>query len=304
MNLESFNKDDLLKRAHEIGAATCGIAACTPVADKVRRTLLNWLGSKYHASMGYMERNIDLRFNPDRLLPGAKSVISFAFPYFHPDAPGSSDATFARYALGDDYHDILRTRLSHIAKWIEDTLNASTRICVDTAPVLERYWAVQAGIGFRGLNGMIIVPGVGSWVLLAEILTTAILPPDTPDTRSCGACRRCIDACPGQALRHDATVDARRCRSFLTIESRDETLPEGVNLGQRIFGCDICQEVCPWNSNPAHTSIEEFFPRPEILSLSRRDILEMDTERFSFIFRKSAVRRTKLSGLRRNILAQ
>lgn len=253
--------------------------------------------------MDYMTRYPDLRTDPDGLLPGARSVISFAFPYYHPSAPGDSDVIFARYSLGDDYHDVIRARLSAVASWITSVCGGATRICVDTAPILERYWAQQAGVGFCGLNGLLIVPGVGSWVLLGEILTTAALPPDTPLLQSCGECRRCIEACPGKAIRPDRTVDARRCRSFLTIESRDPVLPDNISLGRRIYGCDICQEVCPWNATPAVTTIKEFFPRPEILSLTRRDILDMDQERFSLIFRKSAIKRAKLTGLHRNTLA-
>ncbi len=250
--------------------------------------------------MDYMARYPQLRVDPDGLLPGARSVISFAFPYYHPSAPGTSDVIFARYSLGDDYHDVIRARLTPIAEWIAAECHAATRVCVDTAPLFERYWAQQAGIGFCGLNGLLIVPHVGSWVLLGEILTTAQIPPDSPSLQSCGECRRCIEACPGHAIRPDRTVDARRCRSFLTIESRDPILPDGISLGRRIYGCDICQEVCPHNARPAVTTIKEFLPRPEILSLTRRDILLMDQEHFSLIFRKSAIKRAKLAGLHRN----
>lgn len=251
--------------------------------------------------MSYMERYPGLRMNPDGLLPGSRSVISFAFPYFHPDAPGDSDVVFARYALGDDYHDVVRERLAPIAAWISSISGADTRVCVDTAPLFERYWAVRAGIGFCGLNGNLIVPEAGSWVFLGEILTTAVITPDAPLNQSCGECRRCIEACPGHAIRPDGTIDARRCRSFLTIESRDPELPQDVDLGRRIYGCDICQEVCPCNASPRVTTIEELFPRPSVISLTRDDILNMSQEQFSCIFRRSAVKRAKLAGLRRNV---
>lgn len=301
MNLESFDKKELVSRAELIGAVACGIAPCAPVGKDESERLYEWIDSGCNASMDYMAKYTGLRVDPQGLLPGARSVISFAFPYYPPDTPGDSDAIFARYSLGDDYHDVLRKRLTVIAEWIQNEFNAETRICVDTAPILERYWAVRAGVGFRGLNGLIIVPGAGSWVLLGEILTTAPLPPDRPDTRSCGSCRRCVESCPGHAIRPDATVDARRCRSYLTIECRDPGLPDGINLGRRIYGCDICQEVCPWNAAPATTAIKEFFPRPEILALTRSEIIDMDQERFSLIFRKSAIKRAKLTGLQRNL---
>lgn len=300
MNLESFSKDALLRQAAQAGAVACGVAPCEPVDSKVLDTFRRWIDSGSHASMDYMTRYPDLRANPVGLLPGARSVISFAFPYYHPSAPGRSDVIFARYSLGDDYHDVIRDRLSAVASWITSVSGGQTRICVDTAPILERYWAQRAGIGFCGLNGLLIVPGIGSWVLLGEILTTAVIPPDVPLLQSCGECRRCIEACPGHAIRPDRTIDARRCRSFLTIENRDPVLPDSVSLGRRIYGCDICQEVCPWNAAPAVTAIKEFLPRPEILSLTRRDILGMDQQRFSLIFRKSAIKRAKLTGLRRN----
>lgn len=301
MSSELFSKAELKRRAEAAGAVACGVAACAPVDGEARDRFDRWIGDGCHAGMEYMTRYPALRFDPDGLLPGARSIISFAFPYFHPDAPGDSDAVFARYSLGDDYHDIIRARLADIALWLHETLGAATRVCVDTAPLLERYWAVRSGIGFRGLNGLLIVPGVGSYVLLGEILVTVELPPDSPSTRSCGSCRRCVESCPGHAIRPDGTVDSDRCRSYLTIECRDLELPDDVELGRRIYGCDICQEVCPWNASPAITSIREFFPRPEILALTRRDILDMDQERFSLIFRKSAIKRAKLAGLRRNV---
>lgn len=301
MSSESFSRQQLASRAARAGAVAFGIAACSPVSPLERRRYLDWLGRGDNAAMDYMARNIDLRFDPDGLLPGCRSIISFAFSYYHPDAPGTSDAIFARYALGDDYHDVLRARLNPVAEWIRETCDAETRICVDTAPLLERYWAERAGVGFRGLNGLLIVPGAGSWVLLAQILTTATLPADSPSRRSCGACRRCIEACPGQALRSDATVDARRCRSYLTIESRDPELPAGVKLGRRIYGCDICQEVCPWNQGVTPTLIPEFTPRPAILQLTRADIAAMTQDQFSLIFRRSAIKRAKLTGLHRNL---
>ena len=303
MSSVSLDKNELQRRAYGVGAVACGVARCEPVGASAEEEFVCWLESGCHASMDYMARHTDLRMDPEGLLPGCRSVISFAFSYFYPDSTVESDVVFARYALGDDYHDVIRRRRGEVAQWISETTGAETRVCVDTAPLLERYWAVRAGIGFRGLNGLLIVPEAGSWVLLGEILTSAVIEPDRPNKESCGECRRCQVACPGKSINGDGTIDSRRCRSYLTIESREERLPEGLNLGKRIYGCDICQEVCPWNRKPLVSTISEFAPRNEIVALSRQDIVEMDQERFSAVFRKSAIKRAKLSGLRRNVIS-
>lgn len=204
------------------------------------------------------------------------------------------------YARGDDYHEVVRERLSAMADEISGLWGGDTRVCVDTAPLRERYWAMKAGLGFIGRNNHLIIPGHGSYFFLGEILTTLRFHPDTPLETGCGNCHRCIDACPGGALTPDGAIDTRRCLSYLTIEHRGE-LPEGTRLGNRIYGCDECQRACPHNRQAAATAERRFHPRPAIMSLTRDDIDSMTQEQFSTIFSHSAVKRAKLAGLKRNL---
>ncbi|MDE6371054.1 MAG: tRNA epoxyqueuosine(34) reductase QueG, partial [Duncaniella sp.] len=251
----------------------------------------------------------DVRRYPRLLLnpvPSRAWIISAAFPYFNP-LPPAAPLRWARYALGRDYHEELRERLSPVASWLT-SLNPDTqaRITVDTAPLRERYWAVRAGVGFIGLNGQLIVPGYGSWVLLAEIVTTQPLTPSAPCTLSCRGCMRCVRACPGSALDGSGALDARRCLSYLTIESRADvpTHPSGTDMrglmGRRVYGCDTCQDVCPHNLQVPVSTIPAFAPRPGLLDLTAADILAMDQPAFSALMARSAIKRAKLAGLQRN----
>ncbi len=255
--------------------------------------------------MAYLENYQDLRRNPASLLEGTKTVISLAFSYRLPSGE-SRHPLFADYALGADYHDVLRSRLEPVCTLIRNLFpGAETRICVDTAPIHERLWAARAGLGFIGRNSMLIVPGIGSRVFLAEILTTAELPADPSmnfESDPCGDCTRCVDACPGQAL--DAQgVDARRCYSYHTIENREAELPGFVHLrGRRIYGCDICQDACPFNRQDyTGPFLAEFAPRAELRELkTARDVASLDHARYIELFRGSAIRRAKLPQLLRN----
>lgn len=247
----------------------------------------------------------DLRHNPGLLLPEARTVIVCAFPYFHKDKENPAAVEFAMYAHGDDYHEVLRKRLRPVCRELE-ARGFHHRVCVDSAPILERYWAVQAGVGFIGRNRMLIVPGKGSYFFLAEILTDAAIEPDAPCTDSCDGCMRCVSSCPGGALRKASGFDARCCLSYLTIEHRGE-LPETVDgrplrqlMGNMIYGCDVCQRVCPHNAACEETTIGEFRLRQQLKDLSREDILHMDKAAFAELFRHSAVKRIRLDGLQRN----
>lgn len=298
------------------GVYASGVAEITPLPDSEVDAYQSWISEGMNGGMDYMTNHADIRRDPGLLLPGSVSLISCAFSYYYPVKLGGDGLRWARYALGKDYHEVVRARLGEVADWITQQTGAECRVCVDTAPLRERYWAVQAGLGFIGLNDQLIIPGAGSYFFLGEILTTLSLEADPPCTLSCGSCCACHRACPGKALSlrpggiHPASiaalepafrpvVDARRCLSYLTIEHRGD-LPEGTDLGNHIYGCDICQEVCPHNSNPPVTEIPEFVPRAEILSLTRADILAMTQPDFSRIFSHSAIKRTKLLGLHRN----
>ena len=298
------------------GVYRSAIAEVSPVDAAAVEAYRAWIASGMHGSMTYLEKYDDLRSDPRLLLEGARSVVSCAFSYFwggnggccgeHPYKEMDGKLVWAEYALGDDYHDVVRARLSAVAQTITERTGAECRVCVDTAPLRERYWAVKSGLGFIGLNNQLIIPGAGSRFFLGEILTTLNLEPDRQSGPvSCEGCGKCVAACPGKALRADGDgrvrLDARRCLSYLTIELRGE-LPEDVRLGRHIYGCDECQRVCPHNRMSPLSEIEEFRPRKEILELSAQRIAEMSQEEFSAIFRRSAIKRAKLAGLQRNAL--
>ncbi len=273
------------------GAAACGIARVEPVGTDDALLHESWVAAGRHGEMNYLEKYAPQRRDPATLLEGARSIIVAAFNYYHRD---NGELRWARYALGRDYHEEVRERLSTVAA----RLPGESRVTVDTAPLRERLWAVRAGVGFTGLNGLLIVPGIGSWVVLGEILTTLELEPDRPlNDTGCGECGRCVRSCPGHALDGCGGMDARKCRSYLSIEYRGEHIPP---LDGRIYGCDICQEVCPHNAVARESEV--FTPRSSVTELTREQILEMQQEEFSRVFSHSAIKRTKLSGLRRNAL--
>ena len=296
MTMDSDAVKELCRRA---GAIAVGIAAVEPVDDESADSFDRWLASGANADMRYLGNYGDIRRNPVLLMPGAKTVICCAFAYTSPEYPRS--ALFADYSLGDDYHVVLREALTPVA----EALGGSTRICIDTAPIRERYWAVRSGIGFVGLNNQLIVPGVGAGVFLAEILWDGEAAADRPLEMTCGSCGACVKACPGHALDGKGALDARRCLSYLTIEHRGDFPPCSPRPQGRIYGCDICRDVCPLGRPQSSVYVlPSLRPRPEVLSLSRTDIAAMDQETFSRVFRRSAVKRAKLSGLLRNAMTE
>ncbi len=287
---------DITDAAIAAGAVAAAFAPCEPVDSRAAGLYRDWLSRGAHGGMDYMERYGDVRDNPCLLLDGARSILCCAFPY----GQTSRSELFSDYAVGDDYHEVLRQRLGPVAELMETTVAGSaTRICVDTAPLRERYWAARAGLGVIGLNNQLIVPGVGSKVFLAEILWTAEADYGTPLPGDCGRCGACVTACPGHALDGAGGIDCNRCLSYLTIEHRGP-LPDGLVLSGRIYGCDICQDVCPHNRY-CPPSLPEFCPRPAVMALSRDDIAGMSQTEFSTIFSHSAVKRAKLAGLKRNV---
>lgn len=282
------------------GAAAAGFALAERVGEGEQRLFLAWLAKGGNASMDYMERNGELRFDPRLLLEGAQTVISLAFSYNQPvPSPG-----IARYAAGRDYHKALRTLLRPLCREIEDRYGCATRVCVDSAPVRERYWALRSGIAVRGDNGSVIVPGYGSRVLLAEIITTLGIEPDTPSAGSCLHCGRCIAACPGNAIGKDGSVDANRCLSYLTIEHHGDLTeaqravldtPQGRAT---LFGCDICQDVCPLNAGTPHTTIADLLARRRIRELTPQRLADMTNEEIDLLTEGSPLRRTGADALR------
>lgn len=291
--------EHIIALARRAGACAAAFAPADPLDSSETEPFEHWIAEGRHAGMDYMEKYAELRADPRTLLNGARSVLCTAFAY----APVKKrHPLFADYALGEDYHTALRTMLAPVAAAMESAVPGSaTRICIDTAPLRERVMAVRAGLGFTGLNGLITVPGVGSGVFLAEILWTAPAEyADAQPQRQCEGCGACVAACPGGALDGRGGLDARRCLSYLTIEHRGE-LPEDLSLaGRRIYGCDVCRDVCPHNRAVEAAVPQPFEPSDELMALTTDDIANMADDTFRRIFRHSAVRRAKVAGLRRN----
>lgn len=296
--------DRVKAEALRLGFSACGLSPAAPLrADHAARRL-RWLREGRHAGMDYLARNLVLRLDPRRLVPGARTVVSVALNYFVPAAPAAG-YTFARYARGLDYHDVVRDRLRRLLGALGLEEHRHGRVFCDTAPIDERYWAVRGGLGWQGRNGQLIVPGAGSYFFLGELVLT--LPADRydrPVPSRCGTCRRCLDACPAGALLGDGRLDARRCLSYLTIEHRG-ALPPGTGelMGRCAYGCDRCAEVCPWNRLARPTGVAEFAPRPELLAMTDEAWRALTPEDYRRLFKGSAVKRAKYEGLMRNISA-
>lgn len=288
-------------QAAELGIVRIGVAPARPVPVSVTDGYDRWISCGHHAGMEYLERYPSVRRDPRELLPGARSVISCAVSYYHTERQRDGLPVIASYAHGDDYHEVVREMLEALAGRVTERYGGSTRVCVDTAPIHERYWAVASGVARRGLSGLVIVPGAGTYCFLAELITTVMFEPTDPlpDTL-CEGCRRCVDSCPGHAIGGDGCIDASRCLSYLTIEHRGD-LPSGLSTGGRLYGCDTCQAVCPHNRDltPCHNS--RFDMRPVYDTLTAGRIASLTRDEYAAIFRRSAIKRAKLSGLQRNL---
>lgn len=287
--------------AARLGFSACGLAPAAPLPKERAAALHRWLAAGMHGEMGYLERHASLRLDPTLLVPGARTVVSVALNYYPAATPPEGGFRLARYALGLDYHDVMRRRLRALLTAIG--AESDGRPCCDTAPVDEHYWAVRCGLGWQGRNGQLIIPGAGSYFFLGELLLT--LPADRYDEPSaprCGTCSRCVKACPGGALNGDGTMDARRCLSYLTIEQRGP-LPSGTGrlMGRCFYGCDRCSEACPWNRFARPTDVEAFTPRPGLLDMTDEAWLCLSPEEYRTLFKGSAVKRAKYEGLMRNI---
>ena len=292
------------RRAAELGFDACGFAVAEAVDAESQQRYDAWIAAGKHFAMTYAERYADVRSDPRLLLDGARTMISLAMNYFPAIEQDAQALQIARYAFGRDYHEVLRERLEQLAAFIAGNWGAECRVCVDTAPIREKYWAQRAGVGFVGRNNLLIIPGKGSFFFLGEVVTTLALQPDEPCRLHCGSCHRCVEACPGGALSADGSaLDASRCLSCLLIEYRGEQLPEWVAdaKGNRLYGCDQCQLVCPHNASAQPTAVADFAPRHDILSLTPAAVEAMTQECFSRLFAHSAIKRVKLAGLKRNL---
>ena len=290
------------QKARSIGFELVGIASAEP--SKYQEYLRHWLDDGQAGNMAYLQRRFTERVDVSTYFPGAKSVICVAANYANQLDEASADpsAKVARYALADDYHDIIKSRLFALADWLKGVEpSANSRCAVDTAPVMEKELAARAGIGWIGKNTCVIHPYKGSWLLLGEVITNLDLPNDEPAIDRCGTCTRCLDACPTQAFTAPYQMDARKCISYLTIEHPDPlSEPDQKHLHDWIFGCDICQDVCPWNSKAGVTGDIDFIPKIKTGSLNLNDLLQWNQESYQAQFRKSPIRRVKLPVLQRN----
>src|ERR1700733_3469894 len=292
---------EIKQRAKKIGFDLVGIAPAQ--SSSYKKYFRDWLTNGSAGEMQYLQRRFDERVDPVTYLPGANSVICVAMNYHLPvDSMSSQQGRIAQYALGDDYHDLLKSRLFSLAAWVRKiSPNAQTRVAVDTAPVMEKELAARAGIGWMGKNTCIINEQIGSWIFLGEIITTIELPADEPAIDRCGRCRRCIDACPTQAIPEPYQLDARRCISYLTIEHRQEIAAElQEKLGQWLYGCDICQDVCPWNGKAPMTDEPSLQSRFVDGQINLHELLNWRDEDYREKLRGSAMKRVKLPILQRN----
>ncbi len=290
------------RKAVGLGFSSCGFSPAVPL-DELEPGFRQWLEGGKHGEMSYLSRNTEVRLNPEKLLEGAKTVISLTTNYYYPlpnHQPGNP--RISRYAAGKDYHLVLKSMGHELLEWIRQEFGqVNGRVFTDSAPVFEREWARRSGLGWIGKNGCLILPKSGSWFFLAEIIVDMEVPDDTEIvTDRCGTCTRCVDACPTGALAGDGSMDPVRCISYLTIEHKSE-IPDAFRgtWTDWIFGCDVCQDVCPWNRRPEISTIHEFEPTPGF-NMDVEVFKNLDEETFSGLFGFSPVARAGRKGILRN----
>lgn len=305
MPINNHLNSELIKaEALRLGFAQCGIAAATFLDEEAPR-LESWLKNGHHGQMAYMENHFDKRLDPRLLVEGAKSVISLSLNYFPAERQSDPEAPkISKYAYGQDYHTVIKDKLALLLDFIRREIGeVNGRAFTDSAPVLDRAWATRAGLGWVAKNSNIISKKSGSFFFLAELIIDLELEYDQPfATDHCGSCTRCIDACPTDAIIAPAVVDGRKCISYLTIELKDE-IPADFSgkMENWMFGCDICQDVCPWNRFSVPHTVEAFKPPEQLLNMKKEDWQDITEDVFRVLFKNSAVKRTKFKGLTRNI---
>ena len=288
--------------AKRLGFLSCGISRAGFLEEEAPR-LERWLKAGMHGEMGWMENHFDKRLDPTLLVPGAKSVVSLLLNYYPEEQQPESTYRVSKYAYGEDYHRVIKDRLRELLHVIRTEIGeVEGRAFVDSAPVLDKAWAARSGLGWMGKHSNLLTKEVGSYYFIAELILDLELPPDAPVTDHCGTCTACIDACPTQAITEPYVVDGSKCISYYTIELKSE-IPASASgqWADWIFGCDICQDVCPWNRFATPHSEPRFNAHPELMEMTRADWEELTEEVFRQVFPKSAVKRTKFSGLKRNI---
>ncbi len=290
--------------ATELGFSHCGIAKAEFLEEEAPK-LEEWLKRSYQGEMHYMENHFDMRLDPRILVPDAKSVISLTYNYYTDQKQNEDAPRISKYAYGEDYHHVVKDKLKILLRNMQQTIgDLNGRCFVDSAPVMERAWASKAGIGWIGKHSLLINKTQGSFFFLAEIIVDAELEYDTAFTMDhCGTCTACMDACPTNAIVENKVVDGSKCISYFTIELKD-AIPASykAQFDDWMFGCDICQDVCPWNRFSKQHNEPKFTPNPKLLAMNRREWQEITEDVFNELFKKSAVKRTKYEGLKRNIL--
>ncbi|HUR12795.1 MAG TPA: tRNA epoxyqueuosine(34) reductase QueG [Flavitalea sp.] len=291
-------------KALELGFDYCGIARAVKLDDDARR-LESWLNNGMHGSMQYMENHFELRIDPARLVPGAKSVITVLCNYFPSEQQDQTAPRISKYAYGEDYHLVIREKLKQLLLCINESIGeVHGRGFVDSAPVLERSWAQRSGLGWIGRNGNLLTREAGSYFFIATLITDLELVYDDVFAKDyCGTCRKCIDACPTEAIAPDKVVNGSRCISYFTIELKEMMIPETMKgkFQNWMFGCDICQDVCPWNRFAENKEQSFFTTVPEILNFTSKEWEDLSEESFLKLFGKSALKRTKFEGVKRNL---
>lgn len=293
-----FIKDE----AKRLGFLSCGISKAGFLEEEAPR-LEKWLNNNHNGQMAYMENHFDKRLDPTLLVDDAKSVVSLLLNYFPSESQNSESFKISKYAYGQDYHFVIKEKLKELLHAIEENIGAvSGRAFVDSAPVLDKAWAAKSGLGWIGKNSNLITQKVGSFYFIAELILDLDLEYDHKVTDHCGTCTACIDACPTQAIVAPYVVDGSKCISYYTIELK-ENLPHEMKgkFDEWMFGCDTCQDVCPWNRFSKPHSEPLFNPNPELLSFSKKDWTEITEETFRIVFKNSPIKRTKFEGLKRNI---
>ncbi len=303
MNSKEQNTAIIKNKALELGFMFCGISKAD-FLEKEAKQLDLWLKSGKHGKMSYMENHFDKRLDPRLLVDDAKTVVSLLLNYYPSEVQEKDAPKISKYAYGEDYHFVIKEKLKELFAFIQDEIGeVGGRVFVDSAPVMDKAWAQKSGLGWVGKHTNIIHPKHGSFFFIAELILDLELEPDGPIKDYCGTCTKCIDACPTDAIVQPYVVDGSKCISYLTIELKDELLPTEFKgkMENWAFGCDICQDVCPWNRFSKPNNEPRFNPHENLLKMNKADWEDLTQEIFQELFRKSAVKRTKFDGLKRNI---
>ncbi len=302
MNVKNTYTNRIKTEAKRLGFLSCGISRAEFLEEEAPR-LEKWLNQNMHGEMSYMENHFDKRLDPTKLVEGSKSVISLLLNYYPSQQQNPDAYKISKYAYGTDYHFVIKDKLKQLLQFIQQEIGeVHGRAFVDSAPVLDKAWAARSGLGWMGKHSNLLTQQVGSFYFIAELIVDLELEYDTPVTDHCGTCTACIDACPTEAIVEPYVVDGSKCISYFTIELKNE-IPSAVQgkFDDWMFGCDVCQDVCPWNRFSKPHKEPLFNPYPELLSMTKKDWEEITEEVFKKVFKKSAVKRTKFSGLQRNI---